>query len=264
MEDDDEILHVGDITAEELDGLSIEERAAIEEDFHIEALRKIVAGPGDDAGERDNVGDRDEPFIPTYSAKLPEDYEQQLAALEQRRGDAIARLKAGDIELDAMLAEQNAVDEGRRELEAQKLKAEIAADQTDQAHTQHWMLQVRRFMRGVQKDEGIDYQHNLTLNAALDAEVKALANDGANKGWTGRQFLEEAHKRVKQTFRLKAEAHDRQGEGDEDRHAGGVHGDRDAQDDAGFEDLDGLSGMEIEAAVAKMTPEQQERWSRSS
>lgn len=249
----------GDLTADELAGLSVEERAGLEEvESDIEALRRIV---GDDAGARADAGKPDDAgdgrFTPAYIAKVPDDYEQQLAALEQRREDAIAKLKAGDIELDAMLAEQHAVAEERRRLDEQRLKAEISAEQVEQAGTQRWMLEVRRFMRGVEKHEGIDYRNNPLLNAALDAEVKALANDEANADKSGEWFLAEAHKRVKQAL---AEARGGAGEGN---YVDGAHADQGTRDDSVFEALEGLDGMELERAVARMTPEQQERWARS-
>lgn len=241
--------------------------------------------------------DVDEPLISTYRAEPPENYDAQVKALNERKAAATAKFKANEIEVEEMLAAHNEIDADRKKLDEQKLKAEISAEQQEQASQQRWLWEVNRFMRNVQKHEGVDYKGSNILNAALDAEVKRLANDEANKDKSGDWFLEQAHESVKKALGItgkkpagedkgaaaaaeaeaeakkKAAEAERRKQADANRDklhrglgglpaAGGGGGEPGGEGE--FAHLDGLGGMELEYAVAKLTPEQQDRYARTS
>jgi hypothetical protein len=114
----------------------------------------------------------------------------------------------------------------------------------------------------VKRSEGVDYASNRSLNAALDQAVKDLAGaqdkDGKfiHEDKSGRWFLREAHRRVMEGIGRGS----RRGGSDEDVDAD----DREQHlGRADFERLDDMDGLDLEDEVAKMTPEEQERWLRA-
>lgn len=195
--EDREKAEAADKAKAEADAKADAERKAKEE-----ADAKAAAEAKAKAEAAARVEDDAEPFIPRYVAPMPENYEARVKALDDRRAAATAKMKAGG-ELEAMLAEHEAVDKERRELEAAKTKHDISVEQKSQAEEQRWHWEVRRFKREVKKHEGVDYNASAGLHAALDAEVKALANDDANEGKDGQWFLTEAHRRVKAAMGIK-------------------------------------------------------------
>jgi membrane protein involved in colicin uptake len=191
-----------DAAAEEAKKAGADEAAQKQarEDAERKAREAATAGAADAGDDDDEIGE--EPFAPVYNAQPPEKYDERMAEFDKEYDAITAKFKAGDIELEDMQKEQRAVEAKRTELREQKLKADIAAEQSAQHGEQRWKWEVSRFMRDVKKHEGIDYRGNVGLNAALDAEVKALANDEANKDKAGEWFLAEAHRRVKTQFKL--------------------------------------------------------------
>lgn len=115
--------------------------------------------------------------------------------------------------------------------------------------TEAWERECRRFIAFTAATEGIDYGADRDLLAKLDTEVRRLAADEANAERLGEWFLEHAHRRVQEA--LKA-ASDASSEGD-----GGGQG---AMANGDFSRLDTLRGLELEAALARLTPEEQERY----
>lgn len=254
------------------------------------------AGAAADAETEDEEADDDEPqpFFPRYSAPAVEKYEEKITALDTRQTEAEAKFKAGDLELDGLLAEQRKIEGDRRTLNEAKLKYDISVEQNAQSDAQSWQFEITRFMHGVKQADGVDYKANRTLNAALDQAVKDLANakdkDGklVNDDKPGRWFLREAHKQVmKDIGRGKAGAAGGDAaETPEEKKAkakAAVDARKtdpkklpktlakvpaaDAEDTEGdpkFAHLEGLDGLDLEDAVARMTPAQQDEWARSS
>jgi len=248
------------------------------------------AAPAAAVGDDEDEDDDPEPQFPRYQAPAVEKYDEKIAALETRQAEAEAKFKAGDIELDALRAEDRKIEGERRALQEAKLKHDISVEQTNQTDMQKWDYQVTRFMHQVKKSDGMDYKGNRTLNAALDQTVKDLANakdkDGklVNESKSGRWFLREAHKQVmKDIGRKPAAAADAAVETPEQKKAAAAAArkadlkklpqtlakvpaaDTDAGgDDPEFGHLEGLDGLDLEDAVARMTPAQQDKWARSS
>jgi hypothetical protein len=127
-----------------------------------------------------------------------------MTAFDKRDDEVVAKFKAGDIELEAMNKEQRAIQKERSALEREMERHTVTADLAEKAGERHWQWEVNRFMRDVKKHEGIDYADSIRLNAALDAEVKAIANKPENADKPGRWFLTEAHKAVKEKLGVKS------------------------------------------------------------
>jgi len=287
------VAELAKMSAEDRAKAEAEDRAKVEAAVALKAKADAQAKAEADAKARPE-SDEDEPFMPFYKAEPPEKYDEKMKELDARRDAATAKFKANEIEVDEMLAEYATVEGERRELDEKRVKAEISAEQAEQQADQRWMWEINRFMKNVLKHEAIDYKAAPGLHAALDAEVKALAADKNNEGWTGDQFLEAAHNRIKTQFKIgkpvgtvvlddaakakakadadanaKAES-ERKRRANENRDKlhkslGGLPAAGAAEisgQDGEFAALENLSGMELETAVARLTPEQQDRWAR--
>lgn len=268
--------------AEEADRKAAEDAARAKAEA--DAKAKADAEKQQRAGETD---DEDEPFGVPYKADAPADYEAKLKELDTREQQATERYKANEIEIDEMLREHKAVEAERRKLDEQRVKSEIAREHNEQYGQQRWQWEVNRFMKNVQKHEGIDYKGNNSLNVALDAEVRRLANDQANNDKTGEWFLETAHANVKANLGIKGKAapseddkaREAREKAERERAAAAAAnkdklgktlahlpaaGGGELGGEGEFAHLDGLSGMELENAIARLSPEQQDRYARAS
>ena len=140
-----------------------------------------------------SIGEREEPFVPTYRAEPVENYAEKIAAIDKQFEDGELTMAEYNRQRDALVRQQT--------------KAEIADDQNEQLSRQRWQWEVKHFIKDISRNEGIDYNRPL-LNAALDTAVKALAaeTDAAgnliNVNKEGDWFLQEAHKRVKEELGL--------------------------------------------------------------
>jgi hypothetical protein len=258
--------------------------------------KKAVGDGGDAAAEAAADADADDEAapvnLPRYVAPPVENYDAQVKGLNDEQAKLLTDYKTGDIE-DADFNAKQADRQGRREvLLSAKLKGEFSSEFNEQMARQQWLNEVDYFLRTVKKDEGIDYRAkgNEKFNTALDNAVKVLAADRENKDWTGEQFLTEAHEIVKARFKLSGrDAADgdyggkpapKKGEGKPPvkppsrkpdlkavpKTLGGLPaaGDEEAGADPEFSHLVKLAGIELENAVATMTPAQQDRWARGS
>lgn len=233
--------------------------------------------PGDEeaAGSADDEDD-DGPVV-QYRVELPEDFNDQVSALDQREADLAAKFKAGDIEADAFIAENKSLAAERNKLERLQTKAEMAAEMTEQAAAQNWKRTVDKFIRQVAKDDGVDYREDKEKAVDFDNLVKTLANNPANSEKPMRWFLEQAHKAIKAMHSIegkKAPADKGADDGKPKKPAPrkapvdklpatlanvpGGDGPGDVGDE--FADIDQLDGVEYEMALAKMTPAQRERY----
>lgn len=259
------------------------------------------AADEDSSTEADEAGEDNRPFVPRYEAPAVEDYDARIREIGASKAAVLTKFKAGDIEADAMEQELDALDGKRYELERQRTKAEMAAEQADQSARQQWQWEINRFMRSSAK-EGVEYRVDVVqsalekarqdgdaeavaraerdvrrakmLNAALDTVVKELGSDEKNANKSSEWFLEEAHRQVKEQFNLGAKA------GDKTRtptrrpdmskvpktlaELPNAGSDDASTGDDEFAHLGKLSGMELESAVARMSESQRDRWYRSA
>lgn len=273
---------------EELAAMTEEERKAAEaaDKTAKETAAAEKAAADEKARQAAATDDEEEDeFAPAFKAPAPEKYDERMKELDDRHAAAVRDYNDNKITLDEMLAEHQKVDRERRELDGQKLKHEISSAYTEQTSDQLWQREVRRFVSRTAKDEGIDYDKP-ALNAALDAEVKRIANDPANADKDGKWILEKAHESVKEQFGITARAPTAKEDADKAKRAAEEQRKKaaaaerakaagtknlsqvpaaaaeDTRNDTEFAHLDQLDGMDLENAVARMSPEAQERWAR--
>lgn len=229
-----------------------------------------------------------------YNAPAVEKYDEQLGALKQEMTDLNSQFKAGDVELDEFNTKQQDIQTRREALLKAQIKAEVSSEFNAQSGEREWEQQVSSFMRDAKRVNGIDYMKGeievdgkkISLNAELDRMVKALANDEGYADKDGMFFLTEADAIIRARYGIGKKA---AGETAAEKTAreqaekeavkkrtvnlksvprtmGGLPNAVSGDDDlAGeFAHLDKLDGLELEKAVAKMTPDQQDRWSRQA
>lgn len=283
--------------AEDADDDEEDETAAAGKKGEKKEGKDVAADAGaeteDEDEEEDEEEDEPQPFFPRYAAPVVDKYDDQITALDKRLTEAEGKFKAGDIELDGLLAESRKIEGERRVLSEAKLKHDISVELSTQTDVQSWQFEISRFMHHIKRADDVDYKGNRTLNAALDQAVKDLGNAKDKDGKLlhadkpGRWFLREAHKQVmKDIGRGKPAADTGDADTPEERKAKekeAVASRRndpkklpktlakvpaadadDAGGDPEFANLEGLEGLDLEDAVARMSPAQQDKWARST
>lgn len=292
---DEELAAIGESehSPEELDAIKSIAGETIDDDEDDEDGDDEVIGDGSpvegsgasgEAGD-DNPGEapadvpEEEPseFKTQYKAYVPADLEEQIAAVASEKKDLAQKFRDGDIDLDEFNTQSEALEAKRDDLNKIKLKAEVFEDMNAQTGQQAWANAVNTFVNSVAKAEGIDYRKDAEKAGDLDIFVKRLADNPANEGKPMNWFLQEAHKRVRALHgiestnqatretdadKLKAARERRKPPVDAaPKTLAQVPGSDGPGDVSGeFSDIDGLEGMELEDAIARMTPSQRERY----
>jgi hypothetical protein len=230
-----------------------------------ESAETTEADDGDDDEDLEEVNSR-------YQVKLPDDFDDQVKALDDREAELAKKFKAGEIEADEFLSENKSLASEREKLGRIATKAEIAQEMKEQNAAQTWQRKVRALMRDAKASDGIDYSKPL-LGAALDKALKDLAAKDENNDKPMSWFLKEAHKQVKTELgvgKKEVTKEDKPTEKPKARkpdtsklpaslaNVPGGDGPGDVGDE--FADLDKLDGLAYETALAKMTPAQRDRY----
>lgn len=241
-------------------------------------------GNADDGGETDPAPgseadpapDKSGEFKPRFKADVPADLDEQIAAVSTEKKALAQKFRDGDIDLDEFNTQSDALESKRDELNRHKIKAELYEDMNTQSGEQVWANTVNSFVTNVAKAEGIDYRKDADKAGDLDIFVKRLAENKANDGKPMNWFLQEAHKRVKALHGIQDKAAKEETPQDKLKAArdgrkppidaapktlAQVPGGDGPGDVAGeFADVESLEGMELEDAIARMTPAQRERY----
>ncbi len=215
----------------------------------------------------DKPADPEKP-APRFESKLPDDFEDQVKAIKDKRAQLRESYKNGEIDFDEFEEKREAIDEEQKALDRVALKAEIAKDMNEQTAEQLWAAEVSKFMSAALKSDGIDYNKDAAKNADLDLFVKRLASDPANAEQPMDWFLQEAHKRVKALHGIetkpeskKPDTRRKPSEEMIPKTLANVPGGDDAAEvDSKFAELDKLDGLKLETALAKLSPEQRQAY----
>ena len=219
-----------------------------------------------------------QPRAPTYEAPLPEDYQQRVDALKSETDSLAQKFRNGDIDFEEFQIESAKLTEQREDLLLLRAKAEISQDMSGQTAATTWQNQIIGFFEATKSAGGIDYMTDAAKQADLDQFVKVLASNDANNDKDGPWFLAEAHKRVMALHGLtgqpqpnpapapgakpNAQPAPRKPEKGEIpqtlAHVPGGTGPGDVSSE--FAELDGLEGLELETALARMSDEQRARY----
>jgi hypothetical protein len=210
-------------TAEELAMLSDEERAAIAEpEDNVDALKAIADGDESDDDEGEGKADQqvDQPagevaaeipvaealvetevsaFNYQYQVDPVENFDARMAEFGTQKTDLRAKFKDGDLDIDAYEEAKDAITIQETALREQKFKADISAEQIEQAGKARWEWEQDRFF----KDASNAMYKDKYVLAAFDAAVRDLGGDPKNADWDGAKFLSEADKLVRSRFGVK-------------------------------------------------------------
>lgn len=188
-------------------------------------------------------------------------FADRLKALDAGNAQALKQMMEGEIDADAYATKN-----------AEYLAARDAL-RDEKAATAGWLATTHNFMAKASTD-GVDYFNNAEHNAALDDWVKRLAS----KGVPDDQVLEQAHKKVLAEFDIAPKAAAQAAPAAPAKPAKPVPRAPDlsqipptlgkmpaaaSADDTGgaeFAHLDGLTGMALEQAIARMSPDQRARY----
>jgi len=159
---------------------------------------------GEDKGEeqpgRDDGAD-DEPekakskdYTPELRATLPDDFDDQLKAIGDKKADLRSKYNEGEIDFDQYEQERDKLDEQRRQLEQAQFKAQISQDM----RMDRWVNRdVANFL--AQHDE---YQPETPLFAMLDTEVRRLQAEADKEGkdQLDPAILDKAHENIRKSL----------------------------------------------------------------
>lgn len=203
--------------------------------------------------------------------------DQALKDLNAQREALESAYEAGDS--DKTYAEHRAelreVDQAIQELNLEKAEARAIQKLNAAYQLEWWTREVNAFKREAMK-EGIDYDKDEKLGAEWDRAVQFLGQDPNNANQEAKWFLQEAHEMVKARFRVgttRSEPANPASRVDEALAArrrrknelppslakvpeAGQQDEREAE----FSHLEKLSGEALEKALARMSPDQADRY----
>jgi len=148
----------------------------------------------------------------------------------------------------------------KTKLDSEKLKSEIAIEQSKQIADQRWQWEQDIFFK-----DNKAFKDDPVLYGALDATLKAMYQDQANTGKNGLEMLREAAKRVNARFEITIPAQKIQDQKQKARPElpktlANIPAADSNIESGEFDYIDKLSGLAYEAAIAKMSDEQRDRF----
>lgn len=302
------------IKDEELEGLSDEERAALEDDDGDSEILGKIAGDDEDNDDEDSAddvqdigagsgdapaaaassesgnaadddssddgkggsandagsSDRTAEFSPEFRAAVPEGLDDRLTALDVEKAGLVTKFQDGEIDMAGFMSESSRLDNERMQLVVARENAKFAENQNKSQREQRWDWEQERFF-GVEKN-ATTYKDPVMV-AALDSQVKILANDAANNRRPASWFLEEADRLVRARFNVAGEQKPNTPKtpntpGNRQPDLSVVPktlsnlpaADLSETDGGEFAYLEKLDGIALEAALRKLSPEQEQRY----
>jgi hypothetical protein len=228
------------------------------------------------ATEEEGEVEANNTFVPQYSADVPADADAQIKALRLEERAAFKQLMDGEIDADEYQAIRDRTESEADELKTKALTASIFeqanAQAAEQAARNEWMRAEKAAFESFKAD-GLDYKSKPALLAAYNTNLKALGADPKNENRDAAWFLSEAHKltRADLGFTTASKVPNTPGKipkrvdapeipptlrGTPASATGAVNSDE-------FSHLRTLMDSDpigFERAVAKLTPEQRDRW----
>jgi len=180
-------------TDEQTDDGADDGAAAAADDAAATAEPADAGKPGAAAGDEPEAAPSVVPQpAPILVAQAPADAEAKLAEIATKRAELRKQYDDGDITFDQYDSQKDALAKDEREIERAIDKAHIAADMAEQQRRNEWDAQCAAFLSQHDEYEGGKGERFEHLNETL----KAIAVMPRNQGLTGPQLLEKAHKLV--------------------------------------------------------------------
>lgn len=211
------------------------------------------------------------PFVPQYSAEVPADAKEQIAALKTEESEAFKQLMEGEMDSGAYKEIKDRTEAAIDELKTKALTASIFeqanAQNAEQTARAEWTKAETQAFNSF-KTDGLDYKAKPSLLAAYNTNLKALGSDPKNENRDALWFLAEAHRLTKDDLGIVSTAK-KSTPTPPNRvdpaelpptlrsvpvaATGAVNADE-------FAHLRNLDGLELERAHARLTNDQRDRW----
>lgn len=136
-------------------------------------------------------------FTPKFTADMPEGAADRLLEIQTEKDSLVERFNDGEIDMPALMAGMSRLDDERVTLVVAQENAKFAEHQNASLRTQRWVWEQERFFGN---DKNAATYADPVMVAALDSQVKILANDKANSSRKASWFLEEADRLVRARF----------------------------------------------------------------
>jgi len=229
--------------------------------------KPAVVEPGDDEPE-EPAGEDEPEFQSSYRVDFVENFDGQMAEFSEQKKALREQLNNGDIDMDAYEEGKDAIVAKEQALSQQQLKAEIAAEQNEQNAQARWKWEQERFFG----DKSNTIYTDKYVMGMLDMAVKDLAQQPENAQRSAPWFLQEADRLVrerigkprdaKEPAPLKEEKPSRKPDLSKIPKTIGNLPSAELPEtgEEEFAHLDSLSGMKLEAAIAKLSPAQLSRY----
>jgi len=210
-----------------------------------------------------------EEFKPYVAPALVEDYDEKIAEFATKKAALSEQLDNGDISLSDFIAQRDQLTKDETTLTTTQLIAETEIKRKSQEAAQTWENDQKEFFT---KQTSKIYENKI-LSTALNTAVIDLAKDPANASKTGAWVLAEADKQVRELMGLKSEQGKPAPKGGNrkpnlelvPKTLGGLPAAADDENNADeFAGIKNLTGIEKEKAIARFTPEQEERYLRAN
>ena len=128
---------------------------------------------------------------------MPEGAADRLLEIQTEKDSLVERFNDGEIDMPALMAGMSRLDDERVTLVVAQENAKFAEHQNASLRTQRWVWEQERFFGN---DKNAATYADPVMVAALDSQVKILANDPANSSRKASWFLEEADRLVRARF----------------------------------------------------------------
>jgi hypothetical protein len=208
-----------------------------------------------------------------FTATAPDDAADQIKALRGEKAAEFKKLMDGDITPEQYSEKEDQILGKIDAIQTEITTANVATKLTLENAQRSYLGKVNALLNSARDNEGIDYRakENEALHGELDRTVKWLASDPANADKPEQWFLDEAHQMVKTRHGLgKSTAAAPAKPGTKAGKAPDVSGlpptlrnmpaAADSEDGGEFSHLSTLSGMQLERALSKLSPEEQQRY----
>lgn len=136
-------------------------------------------------------------FTPKFTADMPEGAADRLLEIQTEKDSLVERFNDGEIDMPSLMAGMSRLDDERVTLVVAQENAKFAEHQNASLRTQRWEWEQERFFGN---DKNAATYADPVMVAALDSQVKILANDKANASRKASWFLEEADRLVRARF----------------------------------------------------------------
>ena len=212
----------------------------------------------------------DDGFTPIYSTANAESVDKD--ALLAQKSEALAKLLDGEITAAEYSKIENDVLKQINDLTVAEVKAQVSQEMTEQQVTREWKKEVNSLIASAKKNDGIDYIADKELYGEFDSLVRAFCHEALNRrGMSDENLaaskwaLAKAHSVMKAQHGVKPVAQDAKPQEEKpNRHnvrslSTLPNADRAQVSDDTISRLGALDGMDLERAMASMSPKEVEK-----